>query len=1265
MSSSDNKTFNWDSNSWDIIDDVFMTQSNVFAKNQIESFNNACESTIPQIIEQHNPIMVNKDDLSIKISFGQIYISKPSINEAQGVIRPLLPQEARLRNLTYWSTLYVDVHHEYSSTIMEDGELKTTVITDVEKKIPFTKLPILLHSKFCHLSNKNEVLLLQNNEDPSDKGGYFIVKGSEKVIVAQERVVDNKVLCFKQNKPNTKYIDMVEIKSTIDQRFYPVKNVTLKLTKEASIKDTGLGKTIKVKIQHINSEIPLFIVFRALNILNDKDILSLILYDLDENVKDGKLNLLIPSILEANLSGKMKDDKTSYSKTESDDEEDDVNQEEEDGNQDDDTTKQDGDKKKKGDINLIKTQDDALEYMSKYLQWTNYDNGVKDTTYKKKYVLEIINREFLPHVGSNFMEKAYFLGYMTNVLLECHLGIREYDNRDHSSNKRGDLTGALICQIIRGSFQKLVRDIKTCLSKELTTINPSLNIDEQDKTNIFIGSLRKVIQNNSIESKLKYALSTGNWVVQSGTSIQNRAGIAQVLQRLSYIGYLSHIRRIQSPLEKAGSKLVPPRKLYGSQWGYIDPNETPEGAQVGVVKNLSLGTIISFDSSKIPILIALNVLKDYIKFLESINPREVVYSTKLFLNGKWIAIINNEHISMVYKQLKDCKRVGIIKPHISIYWNIDNSELFINADGGRYMRPVYTVSREEDKWELDIAKVWNAEGSDFYNRVKTNKIKWRDLLLGTFENNPLPNKVGVIEYIDTNESNSTMIALSGKDLQNNLTTNDMYLDYTHCEINANLIFGVVSPIIPFSDHNPAPRNCYECSMGKQAIGIYATNFNSRMDTMGHILCYPQKPLVYNRLIKHFYLDSTMPQGFQAMVAICTYSGFNQEDSIILNQSAIDRGFMTSLFYRTYKDEQQKHKSSTSSGQSFGIPDKNTTKELKSGSYDNLNTNGIIKKNSYVEEFDVLVGKISHLKNMDDKDLYTKKDVSTTVRSNEKGYVDLVFPSTDDFGDMSNVDADGNEIAKVRICELRIPEIGDKFASRAAQKGTVGMTYRQEDMPFNSRGEVPDIIMNPHAIPSRMTINQLLEDLVGKAAIITGGLIHDATAFSDINVEALQTILTDNGFDKNCNEQLYNGFTGEAFNVKTFFGPVYYQKLKHMVIDKIHSRSTGPNQLLTKQPAEGRSRDGGLRLGEMERDVLISHGATQFLKERFMESSDGYSVYVSPKEGDIVVANPDENYYMYNGKEIRQDEVVEVQLPYSMKLLLQELNSMGIYTKMVV
>lgn len=1230
-----NKTFNWDKHAWNVIDDVFFNQPHVIAKNQIDSFDNMNDQVLPQIVEQHNPIMVVKDvekgkktddnsvlkQIVLKIQFGQIYSSKPLIQEAQGVVRPLFPQEARIRNLNYWSSVYIDIQYEYTEIYLKDGkEQVVNVYNNIEKRVPFTKMHIMLKSKFCHLQDMNDQLLEQHGEDPADKGGYFIVKGSEKVIIAQERVVDNKVLCFKQTKATSKFLDMVEVKSTIDQRFYPVKNVTLKL-----MKDT---KAIRVGIQHIKQDIPLFILFRALNIITDKAIMSLLLYNLDENVNKNKLNLILPSVMDAVVYGRDKD--------------------------------------KPKDM-IVQTQDEALEYISRYLNWTDYrdeQTKEKDKKYKQKYVLDIINREFLPHVGTSLIEKAYFLGYMTNVLLECHLGIREYDDRDHYTNKRVDTAGALLSQIIRSSFQKLVRDIKSYLSKELN----ENNINNKN-TDMLSNAIRKVIQNNTIESKIKYALSTGNWIVQSGASIQSRAGIAQVLQRLTYPGYISHLRRIQAPLEKAGSKLIPPRKLRGCHWGMTEPNETPEGGQVGVVKNQSLGMIISYDSSTIPVLIALSVLKKYIRFIADISPSEVVYSTKLLLNGKWVAIVHNTQAELVYNQLKNCKRVGIIKPFISIYWNVDYGEIIINTDGGRYMRPVFTVSKstpqentEKTKWELDIAKVWSQE---FYKKIVSHQIKWKDLLLGTFENNSLPNNVGVIEYIDTNETMGSMIAMDAKELVNNSTLSDKYVDYTHCEINANLIFGVVTPIIPFSDHNPAPRNCYEDSMGKQAIGIYANNFNSRLDTMGHILCCAQKPLIYNRMIKHFYLNSTMPHGFQAMVAIATYSGFNQEDSIILNQSAIDRGFGSSLFFRTYKDEQQKYKSPTSSGQFFGVPDKNNTKEMKAGNYDYLDDNGIVKKNSQVQEFDVLIGKIAHLNTKtNDSDLYDKKDVSTTVRSNEKGNVDLVFPSKDDFDGISNIDAEGNEIAKVRLCELRKPEIGDKFASRAAQKGTVGMIYRQEDMPFTKNGEVPDIIMNPHAIPSRMTVNQLIEDLIGKACILTGGLVHDATNFTELKVDELKQILVDNGLDENCDEQLYNGFTGETLHVKTFFGPVYYQKLKHMVIDKVHSRNTGPNTLLTRQPAEGRSRDGGLRLGEMERDVLISHGAPQFLKERFMESSDGFSVYVSQKDGDIIVANPNDNYYKHGDNELRPDEVSEVQLPFACKLLLQEINSMGIYTKLV-
>jgi DNA-directed RNA polymerase II subunit RPB2 len=509
---------------------------------------------------------------------------------------------------------------------------------------------------------------------------------------------------------------------------------------------------------------------------------------------------------------------------------------------------------------------------------------------------------------------------------------------------------------------------------------------------------------------------------------------------------------------------------------------------------------------------------------------------------------------------------------------------------------------------------------------------------------------GVIEYLDTEEMYHTMILM---DLKNSklLKTNKNKTIYDYCEIHPCLIMGVLASCIPFSNHNQSPRNTYQSAMGKQAMGIYASNYRTRIDTMAHILNYTCKPIVNTR-IDNYLPTSNMPSGMNCIVAICSYTGYNQEDSVILNKSSVDRGLFNSKFLRAYRDDEKKIHSSGKEEQ-FGKPDR-TTKGLKPGSYDKLKNNGFVEKNTYVDSNDVIIGKLTPIKNKK-KTEKEFKDNSTLLRPNENGWIDEVY---------LNSNGEGNRFCKVRVRSKRTPTIGDKFSSRHGQKGTVGMIYSQEDMPFNKDGISPDIIINPHAIPSRMTIAQLMECIMGKVSCHLGGY-GDATAFGDITVHDIAEVLSKKcGYEKHGNEILYNGMTGKQMSVDIFMGPTYYQRLKHMVEDKIHSRATGPKVLLTRQPPEGRSRDGGLRFGEMERDCMIAHGTLQFLKERTVDVSDKYRIFICNKCKLTAVVNYDQNI-SHCKKCNNYIDFSEIVLPYACKLMTQELESMSIVPRLLV
>ena len=477
-----------------------------------------------------------------------------------------------------------------------------------------------------------------------------------------------------------------------------------------------------------------------------------------------------------------------------------------------------------------------------------------------------------------------------------------------------------------------------------------------------------------------------------------------------------------------------------------------------------------------------------------------------------------------------------------------------------------------------------------------------------------------------------------------------------------MILGVSASIIPFPDHNQSPRNVYQSAMGKQAIGVYCSNFNLRMDTLAHLLFYPQRPLVVTQSMEYLKFKD-LPAGINAIVAIMCYTGYNQEDSVIMNQSSIDRGMFRTAFFRTYIAEEKRE--ARLKFETIEVPDRQDTMGIRHGVYSKLDCEGLISPGTRVSGDDIIIGKTGLIKMEDDLEIDVdndisniskrKQDISEAMRPNENGVIESVMLTTD---------RQGFKLAKVKTRSIRIPQIGDKFASRHGQKGTIGMTYSQEDLPFTLEGITPDIIVNPHAIPSRMTIGHLIECLGSKVSALRG-FESDATPFTDVTVDSISEDLHKLGYQKYGNEAVFNGFTGRKIDMMIFFGPTYYQRLKHMVEDKIFSRARGPLQILTRQPTEGRARNGGLRFGEMERDCMISHGAALFLKERLVDVSDKYRIHVCKNCGLIAQSDLNSQKFMCRLCNATDSDIAQVYIPYACKLLFQELLAMHITPRIIV
>ena len=866
---------------------------------------------------------------------------------------------------------------------------------------------------------------------------------------------------------------------------------------------------------------------------------------------------------------------------------------------------------------VIQSQEVALDFIGKR------GSAVGVSREKRiKYAKEILQKELLPHVGVREdceTKKAYFLGYMIHRLLLCSLGRRPEDDRDHYGNKRLDLGGPLLAQLFRQLFRKLTKDVRLYCQR---CIDSGKEIQ-----------LQLAIKAKTITQGLKYSLATGNWGSQGAADI--RAGVSQVLNRLSYSSTLSHLRRINSPIGREG-KLAKPRQLHNSLWGMICPAETPEGQAVGLVKNLALMALVSVGSPSEPILEFLDEWT--MENLEEISPSLIAESTKIFLNGVWVGVHRNP--ADLVRTLRKLRRQCDIDSSVSVVHDIRLKELRLYTDYGRCTRPLFIV---EDDQKLKIKK----QHIELLTEKDVTGYTWNELVTS-----------GFIEYVDTEEEETTMISMTIDDLvagRHAVEQNTgVAINYTHCEIHPSMILGICASIIPFPDHNQSPRNTYQSAMGKQAMGMYVTNYQIRMDTLGYVMFYPQKPLVTTRAMEYLHFRE-LPAGCNAVVAIMCYTGYNQEDSVLMNQSAIDRGLFRSLYYRSFKDEEKKQGSL--SREEFERPDRDTCLGMRHGTYDKLDDDGLICPGTRVSGDDIIIGKTAPLPEDDTAVLskrFSKKDCSTDMKHAETGIIDQVLLTTND---------QGLRFVKLRVRSMRTPQVGDKFSSRHGQKGTVGMTYTQEDMPFTCEGITPDIIVNPHAIPSRMTIGQLVECIMGKVAACMGKE-GDATPFTPVTAEDISSMLHKCGYQKRGNEVMYNGHTGRMLDAQIFIGPTYYQRLKHMVDDKIHSRGRGPVQILTRQPMEGRSRDGGLRFGEMERDCIMSHGAASFLKERLMDQSDAYRIHVCQKCGLIAVANLKNQTFECCKNPSERTSVVQVMVPYACKLLFQELMSMAIAPRLI-
>jgi DNA-directed RNA polymerase II subunit RPB2 len=1496
--------------SWKIIDKYFTDNPNNLVAHHLDSYNSFFNQGIHRVFRENNPVrfIENEDDDSKQrneclLYLGgkegnKIYFGKPIIYDDNHT-HFMFPNDARLRNMTYGVTIHYEVDVDY---IYYDGDEKKIHTSTLPEKIFLGRFPIMLQSDLCILKNLDREVRFNMGECRNDYGGYFIIDGKEKLIVSQETFADN-MLYIKKHADIDIFTHSAEIRSVSEDTSKPIRTTAVRIVGATA---AFSNQNIVVDIPNVRKPVPLFILMRALGVISDKDIITTCLLDLEHNAS--YIDLFRPSI---------------------------------------------------HDAKMVFTREIALKYIATFTK-TKTISGVN----------EILSDYFLPHIGElNFQDKAYFIGYMVQRLLRVFTNEDKPTDRDNFRFKRVELTGSLLYDLFREYFLIQNKEIAKRIDKEYYYHKGEYKGDTKDNkykdnfVNLIETNYKDFFKERDVETGFKKAFK-GNWGSQSNTK---RLGVVQDLNRLSWNTFISHLRKTNLPLE-ASAKIVGPRHLHGSQWGYIDPLDTPDGGNIGLHKHLSISTHITSGSSAYPIIKWLRAYQP-MKLKSECSMEFLAFSTKIFVNGNWIGVVNTP-IELV-NEFKLYRRNGILPTFASISFNYKLNEIYIYTDSGRLTRPIYyidngvpsykrenavkLIDEEKISWEQIVSGIHDKKDPNF--SYKYNKLYEFDELYSTKIS--LEAHKSIVDYLDASEEESTLIAINDGELGKSRF-------YTHVEIDPSLLLGVMGNQIIFPENNPFARNSFSCGQSKQAVSVYHSNHQMRIDTFGVVLNYGQTPLVKSRYVDYINHEE-QPYGVNAIIAIMSYTGYNVEDAILINEGSIKRGLFNTTYYTMYEAHEQSARVSGTSNSKFVNVLNHDVKKMKPGyNYSLLDEHGMIQENTKLDDKVVLIGKVTY----DEENKDVIYDDSKKTKKGQLGYVDKAFMTQGE---------EGFNIAKVRVREERIPAMGDKFAcalptqqvltdhgwmeiqnvdigkhklatldvnghmayehpvnkfeyqhdgdmyslrnqqlqltctlnhklyvkrgidlkyklveavntigarvrfqksmrnvypyrryfvtnkglvfnmdmwlkllgiffinkpvsedkirhilnalkiehhdvslndticmvdpniaielnkprlpdyvwklskkqcmilvdsmitdsvynpdiiktinkgilddisrliihcgwtstceenkvfdvihyqitinrknnqpfkdyddemiiqykglvycvemssshlyymrendkapsmlvgnSRAGQKGTIGLIIAEEDMPFTAEGIKPDMIINPHALPSRMTIGQILESIIGISGLHYGAF-GDCTAFqtNGSNVETFSKLLVNAGFNSSGDQILYNGMTGEQLETNIFIGPTYYMRLKHMVKDKINFRARGPNTNLTRQPVQGRSNDGGLRIGEMERDGVMGHGMSYFLNESFLTRGDEYMMAVCNKTGLIAIYNEEKNLFMSPFADgplnfnINSDGTMNIKtltrfgrsfsllkIPYSFKLLIQELMVMNVQMRLI-
>jgi DNA-directed RNA polymerase II subunit RPB2 len=1204
----------------------FKTQDYPFTRHHIESYDQFLSQDLPAIVRAQNPILLwhkvipdtkfyeYKAEIFIGgLDGSRLYIGSPTVSlQDSQEVRLLFPNEARLRNLTYAALVEADitVRITYSSPnpsgrgiITKEELLDPTV--DKERygylaKFPLFKIPIMLHSRYCILYGKPQALVREAGECQYDSGGYFVVEGSEKVLIThQEQAFNTLYITPQERDPKVAVFSSITCLNPTTRR---VKRVAFLLSKRENV--------LQVSLPFVRQPVPVFVVFRALGIQSDEEILRMIFPNPDATETKILEPMLHESIIEA--------------------------------------------------FPFYDTFS-AVQYMKSLTKG-----------FSEAHVLDILYNQTFIHVENRPRARAAFLAECVRRILRVKAGIDTATDRDDIRNQRCLTSGVLTRMMFQGVYTNWFKAVRLALDKEY---NYNAGIYADDKyANLFLnGVMGQMLKGGRLEGEHREASRArdltagimrafkGKWSSGSGAGVgEEKTGVIQSLSRLSYLDFMSHCRRVVLDFD-TGMKLPGPRRLHTSQYGYFCTSETPGGASIGISKNLSMLTSISVSTDPGPFIKWL-LTRGEVMACEDVTSELMSLCVPVFVNS---GIVGYTLRPVALRDaLKVLKWTGCLPASASVGFSIRDRRIFVYLDEGRPIRPLIHLG---PKGAVPIEALQRAKS-------------WRDLVLGVLpqtakrsihqggfmdplatEESPkledyikaLEANTGVVEYVDPYEMNETYVANFPEYIKP---------ETSHMEIHPSTIVGLLTSMIPYANHNQSPRNQLGDSQSKQAISVYATNFMNRYDNQAHVLCYPQAPLV-RTLYYDYMADGQMGYGTNLILAMGSFTGYNQDDGIVMNADSFARGMFRSTCYRSYEafeeDDPMTH-SKTRIGNPVRIPGWTS---LRPGvDYSKLDDRGIIRVGEYVDETTALVGMYLQSPGGD------MTDATKTAQVWTRGRVERVSTT------VNNV---GLVMVKVRVVQERIPELGDKFSNRHGQKGTVGMFVRGYDMPRTKEGIPVDMIMNPHAIPSRMTVAQLIEALIGKAAPRLGTVANGTLFMNDGSpVEAIGKVLRDElGMEPFGEELMYDGMGGQLIPTQMFIGNVYTMRLKHMPEDKWNARAEGRKEQRTHAPTGGRGAQGGLRIGEMERDAILGHGTADFLRESLMKRGDGYQTVVCNGCGTIPIYNEGEKLYIcsmcdgpvrYIGDSANNLEILpptkrsvasfsRIEIPYSLKLLEQELN----------